>query len=311
MTGAPMPAGRRRGRDGRGHGRRSGRDRVRLQQRPSEGVAVRRAGDDVAGRRPALPRRHRSSRRRSPACSPASTRAPSPCSRAPRVGRAVDRRRAGRRRVAAAARPDPREQPDDARRRWSPRPAATAIDLGMVRDDEAELEAVLRDAAVDVRRDRHERRRSAWATTTSSRRCSVAIADMRWMQIAIKPAKPFAFGMLGRHADLRAARQPGQLDGQLRDCSPGPALRKMMGHPRARRARSVVGVADDDLRRRPDGKTHLVRVNGAFERRRRATTCAPVGAQGSHQLAATALADAHRRRCPTATASPPAATSTS
>ena len=63
-----------------------------------------------------------------------------------------------------------------------------------------------------------------------------------------------------------------------------------MGHRRLARP-SLVAVSDDGIQRRPDGKVHLVRVNTAFgdDGRFRVT---PVGAQGSHQLAATALADA-------------------
>jgi molybdopterin molybdotransferase len=69
------------------------------------------------------------------------------------------------------------------------------VDLGVVRDDEAELERVLRAAASDC------------DAIVSSGGVSMGdydvvkavlgrIADMTWMQIAIKPAKPFAFGRL-------------------------------------------------------------------------------------------------------------------
>ena len=69
-----------------------------------------------------------------------------------------------------------------------------------------------------------------------------------------------------------------------------PALRRMMGHHHVAR-RSVVGVADVELRRQQDGKVHFVRANGSFGDDGRCHVT-PVGAQGSHQLAATALADA-------------------
>src|SRR5690606_32005556 len=69
-----------------------------------------------------------------------------------------------------------------------------------------------------------------------------------------------------------------------------PALRRMMGHTRLAR-QSVVAVADSDLRRRPDGKIHLVRVVAEFADDGRVHVV-PVSAQGSHQLAATALANA-------------------
>ena len=52
-----------------------------------------------------------------------------------------------------------------------------------------------------------------------------------------------------------------------------------------------MAVSDDGIHRRPDGKMHLVRVNTAFGDDGRFQVT-PVGAQGSHQLAATALADA-------------------
>jgi molybdopterin biosynthesis enzyme len=64
----------------------------------------------------------------------------------------------------------------------------------------------------------------------------------------------------------------------------------MMGHRRLTRP-SVVGVADADLTRRPDGKVHFMRVTGTFADDGRYHV-RPVSAQGSHQLAATALAHA-------------------
>ena len=114
---------------------------------------------------------------------------------------------------------------------------------------------------------------------------------MRWMQVAIKPAKPFAFGD-GVDGDVPVFGLPGNPVSSLVsfELFARPALRRMMGHRRLARP-SVVGVTDDDLRRRPDGKIHLVRVVGAFGDDGRCTS-RPVGAQGSHQLAATALANA-------------------
>jgi molybdopterin biosynthesis enzyme len=69
-----------------------------------------------------------------------------------------------------------------------------------------------------------------------------------------------------------------------------PALRRMMGHHRLARP-SLVAVADSDLARRPDGKVHFLRVTGSFADDGRYHV-RPVSGQGSHQLAATALADA-------------------
>ena len=94
----------------------------------------------------------------------------------------------------------------------------------------------------------------------------------------------------GRHADLRAAGQPGQLARQLRDAGPaGTAPHD--GPPRAWRGPSHVAISDEGINRRPDGKVHLVRVAATFEDDGRCHVRS-VGAQGSHQLAATALSNA-------------------
>ncbi len=158
---------------------------------------------------------------------------------------------------------------------------------GTVPDDEAVLEAVLRDAAG-----------SCDAIVTSGgvsmgeydvvKAVLGRIADMDWMQIAIKPAKPFAFGTLDGTPIFGL---PGNPVSSLIsfELLARPALRRMMGHRRLAR-RSVVGITDTDLTRRPDGKVHLMRVTGTFDDDGRYHVH-PVSAQGSHQLAATALAD--------------------
>jgi molybdopterin biosynthesis enzyme len=69
-----------------------------------------------------------------------------------------------------------------------------------------------------------------------------------------------------------------------------PALRQMMGYRRLTR-QSLVAVADVALTRHADGKVHFMRVNGEFGEDGRFHV-RPVDAQGSHQLAATAGADA-------------------
>jgi molybdopterin molybdotransferase len=69
-----------------------------------------------------------------------------------------------------------------------------------------------------------------------------------------------------------------------------PALRRMMGHRRLARP-SHVAISDDGIGRRADGKVHLVRVTAEFENDGRCHVRS-IGAQGSHQLAATALSNA-------------------
>ncbi len=162
------------------------------------------------------------------------------------------------------------------------------VDVGVVRDDEAELERVLRSAAADC------------DAIVSSGGVSMGdydvvkavlgrIADMSWMQIAIKPAKPFAFGRLDGTPIFGLPGNPVSSLVSF-ELLARPSLRRMMGHRRLTRT-SIVAVADVALERQPDGKVHFMRVNGEFGDDGRYHV-RPVGAQGSHQLAATALADA-------------------
>jgi molybdopterin biosynthesis enzyme len=116
------------------------------------------------------------------------------------------------------------------------------------------------------------------------------IADMRWMQISIKPAKPFAFGLLDGGVPVFGL--PGNPVSSMVsfELFARPALRTMMALPDIDRRR-VAAVADAPFRRRPDGKTHFQRATASFGADGR-VHAAPVAAQGSHQLAATAMADA-------------------
>ncbi len=165
-----------------------------------------------------------------------------------------------------------------------------AIDLGNVRDDEAALELVLRSAVTGC------------DAVVSSGGVSMGdfdvvkavlsrIADMRWMQIAIKPAKPFAFGTLEGKPVFGLPGNPVSSMVSF-EVLARPALRSMMGHSAATADRQVIrAVSDDGLARRPDGKLHLTRVHAAFDPDGRLHVRSG-GEQGSHQLAATALANA-------------------
>ncbi|MGI9644211.1 MAG: molybdopterin molybdotransferase MoeA, partial [Ilumatobacteraceae bacterium] len=127
------------------------------------------------------------------------------------------------------------------------------VDFGVVPDDEAELEAVLRGAAATC------------DAIVSSGGVSMGdydvvkavlgrIADMTWLQMAIKPAKPFAFGTLN---GVPIFGLPGNPVSSMvsYELLARPALRRMMGHGELARP-SVVAVADDGLSRRSDGKIH-------------------------------------------------------
>jgi molybdopterin biosynthesis enzyme len=69
-----------------------------------------------------------------------------------------------------------------------------------------------------------------------------------------------------------------------------PALRKMMGHAALQRP-SLLAMADADFLRKTDGKIHFQRVIAQSNSDGRIHV-APVSQQGSHQLAASALANA-------------------
>jgi molybdenum cofactor synthesis domain-containing protein len=165
-----------------------------------------------------------------------------------------------------------------------------AVDLGLVPDDDATITAAIERGAA-----------SCDAVLTSGgvsmgdidlvRVVLDRIGDMRWMQIAIRPAKPFAFGLVGEGTPVFGL--PGNPVSSMvsYELLARPALRRMAGHPEGRWHRpAVAAVAAEPMERRPDGKLHLARVVGergddGVLRVRSA------GAQGSHHL--TAMARAH------------------
>jgi len=172
-----------------------------------------------------------------------------------------------------------------------------AVDYGIVRDNEQALEETLRAAASECD-----------AIVTSGGVSMGAydvvkallgrIAQMTWMQIAIKPAKPFAFGLLDAPRESAPNRQvpifglPGNPVSSLVsfELLARPALRKMMGHSAMHRAQ-LLAVADTPFLRKTDGKIHFLRVVAKSHEDGRIHV-SPVGQQGSHQLAASALANA-------------------
>jgi len=114
------------------------------------------------------------------------------------------------------------------------------------------------------------------------------LGDFNWMQVAIKPAKPLAFGLM---QGVPVFGLPGNPVSSMVsfELFARPALRAMMGHTNTERLQ-VMALADESLNRFPDGKTHFQRVrlrlqaDGAWHAR-------SAGGQGSHQLSAMAEAD--------------------
>jgi molybdopterin molybdotransferase len=114
------------------------------------------------------------------------------------------------------------------------------------------------------------------------------IAEMEWWQVAIKPAKPLAFGMLGGTPVFGLPGNPVSSHISF-ELFARPALLQMMGH--ARRFRPVQrAVAEHDMRRRPDGKLYLDRVTLRRDDAGR-LMAARAGVQASNVLSAMALSD--------------------
>lgn len=165
--------------------------------------------------------------------------------------------------------------------------------LGIIADDEAILEAKLREVAT---------RCDAIVTSGGVGQGDFdivkivlsRIADMKWMQMAIKPAKPFAFGKLTT-SDSRVIPifgLPGNPVSSMIsfELLARPSLRKMMGHTQNLTRPSVRAIVDAPMKRKQDSKVHFMRVFGAFGDDGRLHV-RDTGPQGSHQLAATAQAN--------------------
>ena len=167
------------------------------------------------------------------------------------------------------------------------------LNLGIIEDDEQKLEATLRDVA---------QRCDAIVTSGGVGQGDFdvvkivlsRIAEMQWMQMAIKPAKPFAFGKLAT-SDARVIPifgLPGNPVSSMIsfELLARPALRKMMGHTKNLMRPTVRAIVDAPMKRKQDGKIHFMRVFGEFGDDGRLHV-RDTGPQGSHQLASTALAN--------------------
>ena len=122
------------------------------------------------------------------------------------------------------------------------------------------------------------------------------LADMTWMQVAIRPAKPFAFGVIAADDGDRSVPVfglPGNPVSSLVSLSllGVPGLRTMAGRTGSDLdLPSVIAIATARLDGRSDGRTAFVRVRASWDEG--GVVAEPVSAQGSHQLAATSSANA-------------------
>lgn len=160
------------------------------------------------------------------------------------------------------------------------------VDLGLVRDDPEAIRAAIArgvetcDAVL-----------TSGGVSMGDYDCVKVVlnemGEMSWMQVAIKPAKPFAFGLVD---GTPVFGLPGNTVSSMVsfELLARPALRQMMGHTELHRAR-VQANAVAPLRRRPDGKIHFARVVWSYRAGRYEVRSA--GGQGSHQLSSLAAAN--------------------
>jgi len=164
-----------------------------------------------------------------------------------------------------------------------------AVDLGTARDDEVTITTAIAEAV------------SSCDALVTSGGVSMGdldyvkvvldrIGDMRWMQVAIKPAKPLAFGTVGGVPVFGLPGNPVSSAVSF-ELFARPGLRKLAGRRDGDLVRPAVrAVAGEALGRRPDGRVEFRRVVAAVEEGRYVVRSA--GGQGSHQLAALAAANA-------------------
>ena len=109
----------------------------------------------------------------------------------------------------------------------------------------------------------------------------VSGGEMRWMQVAIRPAKPFAFGLINGTPFFGLPGNPVSALVSF-ELFVRPALRKMLGNTNLMDPQ-LRALARNDYNRQNDGKTHFVRArlttdpNGQLE-------VWPLDKQSSHML---------------------------
>ncbi|MDP9072997.1 MAG: molybdopterin molybdotransferase MoeA, partial [Actinomycetota bacterium] len=164
------------------------------------------------------------------------------------------------------------------------------VDLGVVGDDEELIRRAIDDALA---------RCDALVTSGGVsmgefdyvKKVLDQLGTMDWMQVAIRPAKPLAFGVVGGKPVFGLPGNPVSAMVSF-ELFARPGLRRMMGHPAEALDRPrILAVADEAMPRRRDDKLHLARVfahpgdDGRYHVR-------SSGGQESHLLRAMALANA-------------------
>jgi molybdopterin molybdotransferase len=160
------------------------------------------------------------------------------------------------------------------------------VDLGIAVDDEAGIVATLEDAV-----DRYDAVLTSGGVSVGDydyvKAALARLGSLTSWQVAIKPAKPLAFGVV---RDVPVFGLPGNPVSSLVsfECFARPALLQRMGH-RDRFRPEVTARAAHRFARRADGKVHLdrVRLHPAVD----GYVASSTGAQESNALSATAAAN--------------------
>jgi len=166
------------------------------------------------------------------------------------------------------------------------------VDLGIARDTEAEISSALRAGL------------SGCDAVLTSGGVSVGDFDyvkvvldqlsggaMRWMQVAVRPAKPFAFGVVDSTPVFGLPGNPVSSSVSF-ELFARPALRQMMGYVGPGRFRPRLAVlAEEPFRGAGEGRLSLYRVSARLRADGRVGVRSS-GGQGSHVLSAMARANA-------------------
>ena len=165
---------------------------------------------------------------------------------------------------------------------------AIPVDLGIARDDEAVLEARLLAAAAE-----HDAIVTSGGVSVGDYDVVKAVLDrigvLRWSQIAIKPAKPFAFGVIGTTPILGLPGNPVSSFVTF-ECFVRPVIRRLAG--RTGNGRTTVRARLTEPVTKSAGRRAYLRVRlapGTPDAPEPRATLA--GGQGSHVLSALARAD--------------------
>ena len=163
---------------------------------------------------------------------------------------------------------------------------ADAIDLGIGRDDEAAVTELFRAAAASC-----DVLVTSGGVSVGDYDVVKAVLDqigaLEWWQVAIKPAKPFAFGRIDGTPIFGLPGNPVSSHVSF-ELFARPALRTMMGHTNPNRPMVTARVAAP-MPRRADGRVHFDRVRVHYEGDHYVAVRS--GVQASNALAAMATAN--------------------